>query len=249
MGFGTSSIRLSKMTDRTHDTANSKTMTNSTDNSTGSSAEFGAASTSSATDQTGDRLLTVRDLETEFRTEDGVIRAVDGVDFHIDAGEIVGLVGESGAGKSATARSVLRLIQSPGEVVGGEVRFDGEDVLSMSETELRKFRGSRTGMVFQDPSSTLNPTMEVGKQVAEAVLEYREMAKSAAREEAIGLLDRVGIPNAAQRFGDYPHEFSGGQKQRIVTAIAIACQPDLLVADEPTTALDVTIQAQILELL
>ncbi|GAB7094587.1 hypothetical protein JCM30237_17400 [Halolamina litorea] len=197
----------------------------------------------------GDRLLTVRDLTTEFRAEEGIVRAVDGVDFHIDAGEIVGLVGESGAGKSATARSVLRLIESPGEIVDGEVRFDGEDVLEMSESELRAFRGSRTGMVFQDPSSTLNPTMRIGRQVAEAVAEYRDASAGEVREEAVGLLDRVGIPNAAARFDDYPHEFSGGQKQRIVIAIAIACQPDLLVADEPTTALDVTIQAQILELL
>jgi peptide/nickel transport system ATP-binding protein len=196
-----------------------------------------------------ERLLTVRGLRTEFSTGDGVVRAVDGVDFHIDTGEIVGLVGESGAGKSATARSVLRLIQSPGEIVGGEVRFDGEDVLSMEPEELREFRGSRTGMVFQDPSSTLNPTMEVGSQVAEAVTEYRDVTQGTAREEAVALLDRVGIPNAAERYGDYPHEFSGGQKQRIVVAIAIACRPDLLVADEPTTALDVTIQAQILELL
>lgn len=203
----------------------------------------------SAATTTADRLLTVRDLTTIYRTEEGVVRAVDDVDFHIDEGEIVGLVGESGAGKSATARSVLRLIQSPGEITGGEVVFDGEDVISMSEDELRAFRGSRTGMVFQDPSSTLNPTMRIGKQVMEAVTQYRDVPESDSREEAVSLLDRVGIPNAAERFKDYPHEFSGGQKQRIVIAIAIACQPDLLVADEPTTALDVTIQAQILELL
>jgi len=201
------------------------------------------------TQSTGERLLTVRNLTTEYRTEERVIRAVDSIDFHINAGEIVGLVGESGAGKSATARSVLRLIQSPGEITDGEVRFDGEDVISMSDEKLRAFRGSRTGMVFQDPSSTLNPTMRIGKQVAEAVTEYRDISNAEAREQAVSLLDRVGIPNAAERFEDYPHEFSGGQKQRIVIAIAIACQPDLLVADEPTTALDVTIQAQILELL
>lgn len=204
---------------------------------------------SSGTNRVGDRLVTVRDLQTEFRTEERVIRAVDGVDFQIDAGEIFGLVGESGAGKSATARSILRLIESPGEIVGGEVHFDGKDVLSMSQAELRAFRGSKTGMVFQDPSSTLNPTMSIGKQVAEAVSEYRDMSRAEARVDAMELLDRVGIPNPERRYEDYPHEFSGGQKQRIVIAIAIACQPDILVADEPTTALDVTIQAQILELL
>jgi peptide/nickel transport system ATP-binding protein len=197
-----------------------------------------------------ERLLTVRGLETVFRTEEGVVRAVDGVDLHLDQGEIVGLVGESGAGKSATAESILRLIDSPGEIVGGSVDVDGEDVLQMDEGELREFRGTKAGMVFQDPTGTLNPTMTVGKQVVEAVRASNpSLSRSEARERAIEIMDRVGIPNAASRYDEYPHQFSGGQKQRIVFGIAIASEPDLLVADEPTTALDVTIQAQILDLL
>ncbi|MDY6818191.1 MAG: ABC transporter ATP-binding protein [Halobacteriales archaeon] len=199
--------------------------------------------------QQSDRILTVEALQTVFRTKEGVVRAVDGVDFHLDSGEILGLVGESGAGKSATARSVLRLIDHPGEIVGGSVEFNDRDVLEMSEAELQKFRGLNTGMVFQDPTTTLNPTMTVGRQVAEAVEAYHDVSRKEAQTRAVELLDRVGIPNAEERIKDYPHEFSGGQKQRITIAIAIANEPDLLIADEPTTALDVTIQAQILELL
>ncbi|RLM67533.1 ABC transporter ATP-binding protein [Halorubrum sp. Atlit-8R] len=204
---------------------------------------------SAGSTETRDRVLTVDGLSTVFRTDEGVVNAVDGVDFHLDRGEILGLVGESGAGKSATARSVLRLIDDPGEIVDGSVEFEGTDVLSLSPERLRKFRAENTGMVFQDPTSTLNPTMTVGRQVAEAVEAARDLSRSAARQEAVDLLDRVGIPDAETRADDYPHEFSGGQKQRVVVAIAIASEPDLLVADEPTTALDVTIQAQILELL
>ena len=206
-------------------------------------------STASAGTPPDDRLLTVSDLTTVFHTEEGIVNAVDGVDFHLDRGEILGLVGESGAGKSATARSVLRLIDDPGEIVGGRVDFEGTDVRSLSDEGLREFRASNTGMVFQDPTTTLNPTMTVGRQVAEAVQTARGLSRSAAKREAVDLLDRVGIPDAAARANDYPHEFSGGQKQRVIVAIAIASEPDLLVADEPTTALDVTIQAQILELL
>lgn len=197
-----------------------------------------------------DALLTVRDLETVFRTQEGVVRAADRVSFSLDTGEIVGLVGESGAGKSATADSILRLINSPGEIVGGTVNFDGADVLQMNDTELREFRGKRASMVFQDPMGTLNPTMTVGKQVAEAVRVADPVrSDEAVRERAIEIINRVGIPNAEARYDEYPHQFSGGQKQRIVIGIAIASEPDLLVADEPTTALDVTIQAQILSLL
>ena len=169
-----------------------------------------------------DRLLTVSGLSTVFRTDEGIVNAVDGVDFHLDRGEILGVVGESGAGKSATARSVLRLIDDPGEIVDGSVEFEGADVLSLSPERLREFRAKNTGMVFQDPTSTLNPTMTVGRQVAEAVEAARDLSGSAARREAVDLLDRVGIPDAETRADDYPHEFSGGQKQRVVVAIAIA---------------------------
>ncbi|MXR39966.1 dipeptide ABC transporter ATP-binding protein [Halobaculum sp. WSA2] len=202
------------------------------------------------TSDSQDRLLTVDGLETVFRTEEGVVRAVDNVDLHLDQGEIVGLVGESGAGKSATAESILRLIDSPGEIVGGTVDFNGRDVLEMTEAELREFRGTETGMVFQDPTGTLNPTMTVGKQVAEAVKSNDpSLSAGAVKERSVEIMERVGIPNASARYDEYPHQFSGGQKQRIVFGIAIASEPDLLVADEPTTALDVTIQAQILDLL
>ena len=197
-----------------------------------------------------DRLLTVRGLETVFRTEEGTVRAVDGVDLHLDHGEIVGLVGESGAGKSATAESILRLIDAPGEIVDGTVDFDGRDVLSMNEAQLREFRARDASMVFQDPTGTLNPTMTVGKQVAEAVRSNDpSMSGDAVKRRSVEIMERVGIPNATARYDEYPHQFSGGQKQRIVFGIAIASEPDLLVADEPTTALDVTIQAQILDLL
>ena len=197
----------------------------------------------------GEPVLSVENLTTVFRTEERTVRAVDGISFDLHEGEVLGLVGESGAGKSATARSVLRLIESPGEIVGGRVTHDAGDVLSMDQATLRAFRATDTGMVFQDPTTTLNPTMPVGRQVREAVEHGQSLSGSAAREEAVELLERVGIPDPANRADDYPHEFSGGQKQRIVVAIAIASEPDVLIADEPTTALDVTIQAQILELL
>lgn len=197
-----------------------------------------------------DPLLTVEELETVFRTNDGVVRAVDGVNFDIRRGEVVGLVGESGAGKSATARSVARLIESPGDITGGTVTFAGDNVLDMSDAELRQFRSNDMGMIFQDPSASLNPTQPVGAQVAESVEQHLpEISSDDARSRAVELLETVGIPDANRRSDDYPHEFSGGQKQRIVTAIAIACEPDLLIADEPTTALDVTVQAQILDLI
>ena len=214
------------------------------------SSDFTSNDTASTPTATADHLLTVRGLETIFRTEEGTVRAVDGVDLHLDEGEILGLVGESGAGKSATAESLLRLIDSPGEIIGGTVDFDGRDVLEFDEAELREFRGTDASMVFQDPTGTLNPTMTVGKQVAEAVrANDPALSDGRVRERAVEIMERVGIPNAAARYDEYPHQFSGGQKQRLVFGIDIASEPELLVADEPTTALDVTIQAQILDLL
>jgi peptide/nickel transport system ATP-binding protein len=195
-------------------------------------------------------LLAVRDLRTQFHTDEGIVRAVDGVSFDVRRGETVALVGESGSGKTVTAETITRLIRTPpGEVAGGEVRFDGEDVVGMDEDDLRRLRGGRIGYVFQNPQGALNPVYPVGWQVVEAVRLHDDVSEAAARDRAVDLLDRVGIPEAATRFHDYPHELSGGMKQRVAVAMALAPEPDLLVADEPTTALDVTIQNQILRLL
>ncbi|RDI70999.1 ABC transporter ATP-binding protein [Halopelagius longus] len=197
-----------------------------------------------------DPLLSVRDLKTHFRTDEGTVRAVDGVSFDVNRGETVCVVGESGSGKTVAAESITRLVsEPPGEIVGGEVRFDGRDVSEMSDRELRSLRGGRVGHVFQNPQSALNPVYTVGWQIREAIQLHEDVSDAAARERAVDLLDRVGIPDAARRVDDYPHEFSGGMKQRVVVAMALAPNPDLIVADEPTTALDVTIQAQILRLL
>ncbi|MFB6123873.1 MAG: ABC transporter ATP-binding protein [Haloferacaceae archaeon] len=198
----------------------------------------------------GEPLLSVRNLETQFHTDEGVVRAVDGVSFDVRRGETVCLVGESGSGKTVTGESLTRLVRSPpGEVTGGEIDFDGRNVLDMSDAELRDLRGGRVGHIFQNPQGALNPVYTVGWQIVEAIRLHEDASKSAARARAIDLLDRVGIPEATRRFGDYPHEFSGGMKQRVAIAMALATNPDLLVADEPTTALDVTIQNQILRLL
>ncbi len=195
-------------------------------------------------------LLSVTNLSTHFHTDDGVVKAVDGVSFDVHRGETVCIVGESGSGKTITSESITRLIQSPpGEIPTGEVIFDGQDLLAMSERELRSMRGGRLGYVFQNPEDALNPVYTVGWQIVEAVRLHRDVTKREARERAIDLLDRVGIPDATARFDEYPHQFSGGMKQRVVIAMALACDPELLIADEPTTALDVTIQAQILRLL
>ncbi|WP_435064452.1 dipeptide ABC transporter ATP-binding protein [Halobaculum sp. EA56] len=194
-------------------------------------------------------LLDVRDLRTVFRTEDGEVVAADGVSFTLDHGETMGLVGESGAGKSVTARSLMRLIDSPGEITGGEVLFDGEDLLSYTEPEMRDVRGNRIAMIPQDPMSSLNPVMTVGEQIAETIRRHQGASKGEARRRAIEAMDDVGIPDAAERVDDYPHEFSGGMRQRVLVAIGFSCEPDLIIADEPTTALDVTTQAKILELL
>jgi len=195
-------------------------------------------------------LLSVRDLHTTFDTDDGTVRAVDGVSFDVDAGETVCLVGESGSGKTVACESITKLIPTPpGEIAAGEVRFDGEDLTSLPDKQLTEYRGGRIGHVFQNPQGALDPVYTVGDQLVEAIRLHRDVPKSAARERAHSLLDRVGIGDVEDRIDDYPHQFSGGMKQRVVVAMALACDPDLLIADEPTTALDVTIQAQVLRLL
>jgi oligopeptide/dipeptide ABC transporter ATP-binding protein len=200
--------------------------------------------------QRGDRpLLDVRGLFTSFDTRDGIVRAVDGIDFSVFPGEIVGLVGESGCGKSVTSLSIMRLVAKPGRVEAGEVFFDGRDLLTLPADEMRKIRGDRISMVFQQPTSSLNPVWDVGRQLSEVLEIHRNMKRTAARERAVDLLRMVGIPDPERRLNAYPHELSGGMAQRVMIAMALACEPDLLIADEPTTALDVTIQAQILDLM
>ncbi|WP_423747058.1 dipeptide ABC transporter ATP-binding protein (plasmid) [Haladaptatus sp. SPP-AMP-3] len=194
-------------------------------------------------------LLDVRDLRTEFLTEDGTVVAANDVSFALDSGETMGLVGESGAGKSVTARSLLQLVDSPGEITGGEVVFDGEDLLGLSEAEMRSVRGNKIALIPQDPMSSLNPVLTVGEQIVETILHHQGGDRGSAREQAIDVMRDVEIPDAAERFGDYPHEFSGGMRQRVLIAIGLSCKPDLIIADEPTTALDVTTQAKILDLL
>jgi peptide/nickel transport system ATP-binding protein len=198
----------------------------------------------------GAALLTVDDLKTYFFSEDGVTRAVDGVSFHVRAGETLGVVGESGCGKSVTALSVLGLIPPRiGRVVGGRIVFEGTNLLDLSEREMRAIRGDRIAMIFQEPMTSLNPVLTVGHQISEAVRIHRRVGRSAARERAREVLELVKIPDAARRLDDYPHQFSGGMRQRVMIAMALACDPKLLIADEPTTALDVTIQAQVLQLM
>jgi peptide/nickel transport system ATP-binding protein len=196
----------------------------------------------------GERLLEVRGLRTSFYTRDGVVRAVDGIDFHVGRGEILGLVGESGCGKSVTSLSIMRLIAKPGVIEAGEVLFDGKDLMKVPASEMRQVRGNRISMIFQQPTSALNPVWDVGRQVAEVLEVHRGMKRKAARRRALDLLKMVGIPDAERRLDAYPHELSGGMAQRVMIAMALACEPELLIADEPTTALDVTIQAQILDL-
>jgi peptide/nickel transport system ATP-binding protein len=199
---------------------------------------------------TDDPLLVVEDLQTQFHTDDGTVRAVDGVSFDIERGETVCLVGESGSGKSVTSESLTRIIQTPpGDIAGGSVRFKGEELTTASDRRLRAIRGAEIAHVFQNPQDALNPVYTVGRQIVEAIRLHRDVSKAAARERTVDLLDRVGLPDPEARFDDYPHELSGGQKQRVLIAMALSCQPDLLIADEPTTALDVTIQAQVLDLL
>ena len=195
-------------------------------------------------------ILDVKGLRTHFYTNEGVVKAVDGLSYHVHKAECVGLVGESGCGKSVSAMSVLRLIPyPPGIIEGGEIVFKGEDLLQVTEDRIREIRGDRIAMVFQEPSTSLNPVLTVRRQISEALELHRGMNKRTALEESIKLLDLVGIPDARQRVMDYPHQFSGGMQQRIMIAMALSCRPELIIADEPTTALDVTVQAQILELI
>ena len=194
-------------------------------------------------------LLSVNRLKTHFTTPDGVIRAVDDVSFKVDKGKVMGLVGESGCGKSMTALSLMRLVPPPGRIVSGEMFFDGHDLLKLNSEEIRKLRGNRMAMVFQDPMTSLNPVFSVGNQIAEILRVHKGLKRSEALDKAQFLLQRVGIPDPSRRIREYPHQLSGGMKQRVMIAMAIACEPSLIIADEPTTALDVTIQAQILRLL
>ena len=195
-------------------------------------------------------LLEVSDLRTHFFTRDGVVKAVDGVSFEVDKGKTLGIVGESGCGKSVTALSIMGLIpRPPAKIVSGEVVFEGRDLTKLKERELEDVRGHEIAMIFQDPMTSLNPTLRIGTQITEVIRRHLDMDKSAARKRAVELLEEVRIPNAAGRLDDYPHRFSGGMRQRVMIAIALACNPKLLIADEPTTALDVTVQAQILDLL
>jgi peptide/nickel transport system ATP-binding protein len=194
-------------------------------------------------------LLDVRDLRMVFPTDAGEARAVDGISFTLDRGDVLGLVGESGCGKSMTALSLMRLVPPPGRIVGGHVLFEDRDLLALSEREMRDVRGARMAMIFQEPMTALNPVLTVGGQVAEAVFLHRAVSRRQAWQRAAELLAEVGIPDAERRVRDYPHQLSGGMRQRVMIAMAIACDPLLLLADEPTTALDVTIQAEILALL
>ncbi|WP_153813260.1 ABC transporter ATP-binding protein [Streptomyces sp. SUK 48] len=195
-------------------------------------------------------LLEVRDLHVEFRTRDGIARAVNGVSYAVDEGETLAVLGESGSGKSVTAQAVMGILDMPpGRITGGEILFQGRDLLRMKEEERRELRGARMAMIFQDALSALNPVLSVGDQLGELFVVHRGMSRKAARAEAVELMERVRIPGAAQRVRDYPHQFSGGMRQRIMIAMALALEPALVIADEPTTALDVTVQAQVMDLL
>jgi peptide/nickel transport system ATP-binding protein len=194
-------------------------------------------------------LLEIDNLQTHFRTPDGINRAVDGVSFHVKAGETLAVVGESGCGKSVTAMSVLRLIPEPPGKIAGSIRFDGRDLLRMTEREMRDIRGNEISMIFQEPMTSLNPVLTVGTQIGETLRLHQGLDRRAAEARAVEMLNLVGIPEAARRVREYPHQLSGGMRQRVMIAIALACNPKLLIADEPTTALDVTIQAQILDLM
>lgn len=194
-------------------------------------------------------MLEVEDLNVRFYTEDGIVKATTDLSYEIEAGERFGIVGESGAGKSVSSLALMRLINNPGIIESGEIRFKGQNLLELSNEEMRKIRGNEIAMIFQDAETALNPAYTVGEQISEAIRLHLNLGKKDARERAIETLESVGIPDAAERYSDHPHQFSGGMQQRVVIAMALACDPDLLICDEPTTALDVTIEAQILELL
>ena len=194
-------------------------------------------------------LLSVKNLSTEFPVKKGIVKAVEDVSFDVDAGEILAIVGESGSGKSVTSLSVMGLLAEPGHVAGGSMEFEGKDLVHLSEREYRALRGNDMAMIFQEPMTSLNPVYRVGKQIVEAIRTHENVSKKEARERAIDMLRKVGIPSPEKRIDDYPHQMSGGMRQRVMIAMALACNPKLLIADEPTTALDVTIQAQILDLL
>lgn len=195
------------------------------------------------------KLLSVRNLKTSFFTHVGEVKAVRGISFDVNEGEVLGIVGESGSGKSVTSLSIMGLLQYPGRVVDGEILLNGEDILTYSKDQMRRVRGKEIAMIFQDPMTSLNPVYTIGNQVMEMILEHEKMTKREARARAIEMLKLVGIPAAEKRIDSYPHEFSGGMRQRVMIALALSCNPKLLIADEPTTALDVTIQAQILSLI
>lgn len=196
------------------------------------------------------KLIEVKNLKTYFYTDDGVVKAVDGVDFSVDAGKTIGIVGESGCGKSITAMSILRLIPDPpGKIVSGEVLFNGKDLIKVSDKEIRSIRGNDISMIFQEPMTSLNPVFTIGYQIGEVLMLHQKLTEEEAKQRAIEMVKLVNIPNAERIVDEYPHQLSGGMRQRVMIAMALACQPKLLIADEPTTALDVTIQAQILEIM
>lgn len=198
---------------------------------------------------TAEKLLEIKDLKTYFRTENGVVPSVDGVSFQIKKGETIAVVGESGSGKSVTSLSIMGLIGSPGRVEGGEVLFEGKDLTKISKKEMRRLRGNDIAMIFQEPLTSLNPLFTVGNQIAESIKLHQKASKEEAKKKSIEMLKKVGIPRAEKVYSSYPHLLSGGMRQRVMIAMALSCQPKLLIADEPTTALDVTIQAQILDLM
>jgi len=199
---------------------------------------------------TREKLIEVKNLKTYFYTDDGVSKAVNGVDFEIFRGETFGVVGESGCGKSVTSLSIMRLIQEPpGKIINGEILFNGEDLLKLNQKRIRSIRGNEISMIFQEPMTSLDPVFTIGDQISEAIVNHKKVTKKVAMEQSVEILKKVGIPLVEQRINEYPHQLSGGMRQRVMIAMAISCEPQLLIADEPTTALDVTIQAQILDLM